>query len=107
MIIYQENIFNVEMALSMCNFQFYNGKERIERSENETHFYRMWLRANHHKLEDLIKDHKLYKNIPVDLEKDESVKCDNKCELCSSSILFHFRFKQFRERVYYVDVSFF
>jgi hypothetical protein len=84
----QEDVFFVEMALSMYNFQYFNSKERTERSEKETQLYRLWLRANHNKLRESIKRHRLFENIPIDPEEDESIECDVKCELCLSSILF-------------------
>lgn len=84
----QEDVFLIETALTMCNFQYYSGTELIERSEKETLFYRLWLRANYNRLREPLKQHKLYENVPVDMNRDESEGCEEKCELCNSGMFF-------------------
>lgn len=84
----QEDVFFVEMALSMCNFQFGHGKEKTERSDMENRFYLLWLKANYNKLRESLKEHRLFKNMPVDMNDDELMSCDKKCELCLNGMFF-------------------
>lgn len=100
--LFQDQITSVEIIFMVCNFLFY--QEKITAIRKQYFFYK-WLAANITKLPPFVLEYQRFKKVSDMMNNFTDVCFEEKCDLCTSSILFYVGFSVLRREDIEITVS--